>query len=78
MCLVVVSLEFLQQSFKLRLVKVLVDLSVEKGLHLVKISGVKPWGQQGLFNGGFGSLLARLSGGGGGRLSGCHFDGGEF
>ena len=60
MCLVVVSLEFLQQSFKLSLVEVLVDLSVEKGLHFIKVCGVKPWCQKGLLNGSFGSFLARL------------------
>lgn len=49
--LVVVSLELLKQSLKLSLVEVLVDLSVEEGLHLIKVSGVEPWCQKGLLDG---------------------------
>lgn len=68
MGLVVVSLELLQQRLEFGLVEVLVNLGVEKGLHLIKISGVKPWGQKGFFDvGRFGSFLA----------AGAFFAGGE-
>lgn len=81
MGLVVVSLELLQQRLEFGLVEVLVNLGVEKGLHLIKISGVKPWGQKGFFDvGRFGSFLAAGAffcrrGSRGGRRR--HLDGGE-
>lgn len=57
MGLVVVSLELLQQGFKLSLVEVLVDLSVEKGLHLIKVGGVEPGCEEGLLDCCFGCFL---------------------
>lgn len=48
--LVVIGLELLEQSFEFQLVKVLVSLSVEKGLHLIKVSGVEPRSEEGLLN----------------------------
>lgn len=69
--LVVVSLEFMQQSFKFRLVQVLVDLCIKKHLHFIKVSSVEPWSEQCLLYPLFGPLrLCR--GGGGGRGPGNH------
>lgn len=75
MCLVIISLELLKQSHKLILVKILVDFSVEKGLHFIKICSVKPWSQKGLLDSSFVYFLPWLFG------SSCllwccrHFDG---
>lgn len=75
MRLVEIRLEFLQQSFELSHVEVLVDLRVEKLLHFVEIGGVEPRRQKGFVD--FFLLAAllrrRRRGGGGG-----HFDGEEF
>lgn len=51
MGLVVVGLELLKQSLKLNLVQIVVDFSVEKGLHLIKVGGVEPWCQKCLLDG---------------------------
>lgn len=64
-CLVVVSLELLEQCLKLILVEVLVDLSVEEGLHLIKVSGVEPWSQEGLLDVALLVACSWLCGGGG-------------
>lgn len=60
MGLVVVSLELLKQGHKLLLVEVLVDLSVEKGFHFIKVSGVEPWGEKALLDDILVGLLAWL------------------
>lgn len=57
MGLVVISLEFLEKGLKLRLAQVLVDFSVEKGLHFIKVRCIESWGEKGLFDGSFCSFL---------------------
>lgn len=46
MGLIVISLELLQQSLKLPLLQILVNLPVEQPLHLIEIRRVKPRRQQ--------------------------------
>ena len=76
MRLIIISFELLEQGLKLSLVQILVDFSIEKRLHLIKISGVEPRSEKRLLNRSLVGVLRRLRR----RLRGScrHFNGGEF
>lgn len=65
MGLVVIRLKLLQQSFKLRLVQILVDFGVKELLHFIEVSGVESGREEGLLYDRLCGLLwlSRLGGG---------------